>query len=174
MINLPNFFTLVRLIMVPAIAAAALLDKNLAAALLFVLAASTDWLDGKLARRLSQVSDFGKLFDPFVDRVLIISILVIFIIKNSLPTSIVLVVIIRDTLVLFGAYRAKTQGRKIRITFLGKLSTALLMISVPLVLIGHPWGPWAFYFAALISIVSFGDYFLKMLSFSEQEVKEIS
>ncbi|MDI6799154.1 MAG: CDP-diacylglycerol--glycerol-3-phosphate 3-phosphatidyltransferase [Actinomycetota bacterium] len=165
--SIPNLVTLTRLILVPAIITAALSGKIHLAALLFVFAAATDWIDGYLARRLIKISDLGRLLDPLVDRILIVSVLAIFIIKDLLPLSIVLVVILRDILVLLGSWFLKAKGREIEVTFLGKLSTALIMISVPLVLTGHAIGAWTFYIAALFSVISFLDYLLKISALSK-------
>ncbi len=161
--NIANLITTVRLVMIPAVVYAALSGEVFLAAVLFAFAAFTDWLDGKFARGLNAATDFGKLYDPLVDRLLILSILAAFIIKDMLPLSIVLVVIIRDLLILLGAYFARSKGLKIEVTYLGKLTTALIMVSVPLVMIDFALGAPLFYFAALLSLASFGDYLLKLI-----------
>ena len=74
MLNLPNAITLTRIALVVVFTAAvSVADRYswgyLAALVTFILAACTDWLDGYLARRLNQVTTFGKLIDPLADKI---------------------------------------------------------------------------------------------------------
>ena len=67
--TIPNAFTLVRLLCLPLFLYLLFgLEERAAAALLLGALGATDWVDGYLARRLGQVSEFGKIFDPTVDR----------------------------------------------------------------------------------------------------------
>ena len=74
MLNLPNAITLTRIALVVVFTAAVSIADQyswgyLAALVTFILAACTDWLDGYLARRLNQVTTFGKLIDPLADKI---------------------------------------------------------------------------------------------------------
>ena len=71
--TLPNLISFIRLLMIPIFLVLLFHDLNLAATLLFAIAASTDWVDGQVARRTNQVSRLGQLLDPAVDRLLMIS-----------------------------------------------------------------------------------------------------
>ena len=69
--NVPNQLTALRLLLSVAVFALIPLEQYLLATILFVVAAGTDWLDGYWARRYGQVTQLGRIFDPFVDKVLI-------------------------------------------------------------------------------------------------------
>ena len=69
--NIPNQITMVRLALAVAALACIQAEANLAATILFVVAAWTDWLDGFLARRWNQVTQLGRVLDPFVDKLVI-------------------------------------------------------------------------------------------------------
>ena len=69
--NVPNQLTAVRLLLSVAVFTLIPLEQYLLATVLFVVAAATDWLDGYWARRYGQVTQLGRIFDPFVDKVLI-------------------------------------------------------------------------------------------------------
>ena len=69
--NVPNQLTALRLLLSIAVFALIPLEQYTLATVLFVLAAATDWADGYWARRYGQVTQLGRIFDPFVDKVLI-------------------------------------------------------------------------------------------------------
>ena len=69
--NVPNQLTFARLVLAIVVFALIPLQLYLAALIVFVIAASTDWVDGYYARRFNQVSKLGRIFDPFVDKFII-------------------------------------------------------------------------------------------------------
>ncbi|MBI3311980.1 MAG: CDP-diacylglycerol--glycerol-3-phosphate 3-phosphatidyltransferase, partial [Candidatus Omnitrophica bacterium] len=101
-VNLPNKLTLLRifltflimgLLFVPGVWA-----KSLCLAL-FLLASMSDWLDGYLARRFSQVSPLGVLLDPIADKVLVIGILLAFVQLRLVPAWMVLAILMRELVI---------------------------------------------------------------------------
>jgi CDP-diacylglycerol--glycerol-3-phosphate 3-phosphatidyltransferase len=135
-VSIPNILTLLRLLSLPVFAYMALSSNSLMqffAAIVFGLAALTDWLDGYLARKLNQVSEFGATFDPLVDRIfLVISLVVLyFTISGMVPLWSVLVLASRDLLMVLGWVFFKTvRNTRFAVTYLGKVATAILMISL--------------------------------------------
>lgn len=90
MLNLPNAITLTRIALVVVFTAAvSVADRYswgyLAALVTFILAACTDWLDGYLARRLNQVTTFGKLIDPLADKIAVSAAFIYLTAKGSAP-----------------------------------------------------------------------------------------
>jgi CDP-diacylglycerol--glycerol-3-phosphate 3-phosphatidyltransferase len=69
--NVPNVITSVRLVLALLIFVLIPLQQYLAALAVFILAASTDWVDGYWARRFNQITQLGRIFDPFVDKIII-------------------------------------------------------------------------------------------------------
>ncbi|WP_461373518.1 CDP-diacylglycerol--glycerol-3-phosphate 3-phosphatidyltransferase [Candidatus Aquicultor sp.] len=133
--NIPNLLTLSRLLLVPVYIYAALAASptlHLVAALAFGIAALTDWFDGFVARRLNQVTEFGKILDPVVDRILIISAMVVLYIKISalVPLWAVLIVVGRDLIMVIGWIYISRLGARIKVAYEGKVATAILMFSV--------------------------------------------
>jgi len=134
-LNVPNALTLSRLLLMPVFVYAALANSfelNLVAAIVFGLAALTDWFDGIVARKLNQVTDFGKIADPVVDRILVAVALVILYIKLSalIPLWAVIAVVGRDILMVLGWAYIAHLGTRIKVTYEGKAATAILMFSV--------------------------------------------
>ena len=74
-VNLPNFLTVIRILLIPVFVVLfsdPTPDRSLAAAVVFVVAAVTDLLDGYLARRHSQITRLGRLLDPIADKLLVL------------------------------------------------------------------------------------------------------
>jgi len=98
-INLPNRITLFRIFVVPLIIVFLIKPSplsSLLAALLFGLAAATDWLDGHLARTTGQVTTLGKLLDPIADKILILSALVPLVGLGRVPAWLATILIGRE------------------------------------------------------------------------------
>jgi cardiolipin synthase len=137
--TIPNLFTLLRLLCLPLFLYVLFgLDNPVAAALILGALSATDWVDGYLARRLGQVSEFGKVFDPTVDRLLFIVAITAVIIDGAIPIGFAVAVLVREILVGLMMVIATVVYKmpRIDVNYLGKVATALLMFAVPGFLIG--------------------------------------
>jgi cardiolipin synthase len=130
----PNVFTFVRLCCLPLFLYLLLgRDNRAAAAWLLGGLGATDWVDGWLARRFDQVSEFGKVFDPTVDRLLFIVSIAGIIVDGAAPLWFVWLVVIREV-VVGGAMAIATLVFKMQrfdVAYLGKVATFVLMFAVP-------------------------------------------
>ena len=138
-LTIPNLVTLLRLACLPLFLYLLLgLDNRAAAAWLLGGLGATDWVDGYLARRLGQVSEFGKVFDPTVDRLLFIVALFGIIIDGAAPLWFCWAIVIRELLV--GAMMAVAtivfHMPRFDVSWWGKLATFLLMFALPGFLLG--------------------------------------
>lgn len=137
--TLPNFISFIRLLMIPLFLVLLFNDLNLAATLLFAIAASTDWVDGQIARRTNQVSRLGQLLDPAVDRLLMIAGVAGLFLVGRLPLWIILFVLIRDLALLFGGgYILKRYDVRVAVIYPGKVATTLLYIGFAGILLNFP------------------------------------
>jgi CDP-diacylglycerol--glycerol-3-phosphate 3-phosphatidyltransferase len=98
---------------------------------LFIIASITDYYDGYFARKWNQVSNLGKFLDPIADKILVSSLLILFVYQNKVDIWMVLLFITRDTLI--GGVRAAAAADHIIIAAhtTGKWKAALQMVSVP-------------------------------------------
>jgi cardiolipin synthase len=138
--TVPNAFTLLRLLLLPVfLYVLFVLENRAAAALLLGGLGATDWVDGYLARRLGQVSEFGKVFDPTVDRLLFVVATIAIIIDGSIPLWFALAVLFREIAVglMMAIATLVYKMPRIDVTYLGKLATFLLMFAVPGFLLGN-------------------------------------
>ncbi|ABG04399.1 CDP-alcohol phosphatidyltransferase [Rubrobacter xylanophilus DSM 9941] len=129
--NLPNMLSLLRLFMVPFILWALLGGRDGLGLLLLVVAGLTDFLDGRLARRFGGTR-LGRALDPLADRLLLSGVAVVLAVRELLPGWAVAVLVARDLFALLGGL---LYGSRIRVNRVGKAATAVLMVSVVLVVL---------------------------------------
>jgi len=135
----PNAFTFARLLCIPVFLYLLFgRDNRAGAAWLLGALGSTDWVDGWLARRFNQVSEFGKVFDPTVDRLMFIVGTIGIIIDGAAPRWFCIAVLARE--LLFGATVAIAtvafHMQRFDVTWWGKTATFLLMFAIPGFMLG--------------------------------------
>jgi len=136
-LNLPNKLTFGRLILTAffvAFLSSSTHWGDVVALLLFIIASATDWLDGYLARKLNQMTNFGKLMDPLADKVLVASALVCLIPSKEnhvgIPAWAVIIIITREFLITGLRQLAAGQGVILPADHLGKHKTAWQIITI--------------------------------------------
>jgi CDP-diacylglycerol--glycerol-3-phosphate 3-phosphatidyltransferase len=163
--NAPNAVTLVRIALVPAMLAV-LLEADggsLLAAGVFAIAASTDGIDGYLARSRREVTRFGKVMDPIADKLLIVTALVALVALDRLAAWVAIVIVARELAVSGLRLAAGRRGIVIAASPVGRLKTGSQVAAV-LVLIAadDPEAVWVMalvYTAVIVTVVSGIDYF---------------
>jgi len=150
--TLPNALSLLRLFMVPLVVALLLARSDALGAAFFVLAAATDFLDGRIARRAGPTR-LGRILDPVADRLMLSSVAVVLAVRGLLPAWAVAILVGRDLLALAGSL---VVGSKIRVNRVGKAATAVLMGAVALIVIipGAVVGEIMFYAGFGLSLVA--------------------
>lgn len=135
-----NVITVLRLLLIPFFFSVLLSDRSdVLAFALFVTAASSDWLDGMIARRTGTVTALGKIIDPLVDRLLLASGVVGLYLIGRLPLWLVGILVARDAYLLWGAYRLEHYGKRMPVTVLGKATTAVLLTGFSMLILGWPY-----------------------------------
>ena len=104
------------------------------AGVFFVIASITDLLDGYLARKYNWISNFGKLWDPIADKILINGVLIGLAVNGSVPVFIPIIMICRDIIVDASRMYASTKGKVVAANIWGKLKTVSQMIGIILIL----------------------------------------
>lgn len=136
--NLPNKLTLGRIILVPLMVAALLIDfpfNNLVALIIFAAASITDLLDGKIARKQNLVTDFGKFADPLADKILVLATLLCFVQNGYCDCVAVIIVLVREFSVTSIRLIAASSGEVIAANIWGKAKTVSQMIAVIAILV---------------------------------------
>lgn len=134
-------FTLARVAMIPAYLAAMYLSGGTSgtwmwvALGIFILASLTDYIDGQIARRCNQVSDFGKFLDPLADKLLTIAAMAMFCQWDRFPAWALMIVLTREFAVTGLRLVAAPKGKVIAAAWSGKIKTASTMVGLILWLI---------------------------------------
>jgi cardiolipin synthase len=113
--NLPNFITLGRIILVPVIIAAIVAGNWAWAFSLFVLAGVSDAIDGYLAKRFAMTTELGAFIDPLADKALLVSLYVTLAIVGALPAWLTILVVFRDVIILGAVIVAGLLDRPLEI-----------------------------------------------------------
>lgn len=142
--NLPNRLTIVRIVLVPFVAALILYDmipnigilnKWLIAGLVFGAAAITDACDGHIARKHGIVTDFGKLMDPVADKLLVTATLIALTAVKLCSPWVVIIVLLREFLVTSIRMVAAGRGVVIAANNWGKAKTIIQIIAIVAVIV---------------------------------------
>lgn len=136
--NLPNKFTIARIVLTFVFMAFLFvhgLAAKVAALILFAAASLTDWVDGYLARKYDQISDFGKFMDPIADKILVLSAFFAFIELELVPAWMVVVIVFRESIVTGLRLFALSRNIVLPAQEGGKQKTASQMIAIFVILI---------------------------------------
>lgn len=138
--TLANVITILRLILVPFAFAVLISEKSdVLAFFLFALAASTDWLDGQIARRTGTVTEIGKAIDPLVDRLLIAAGVLGLYLESRIPLWIMVFLLARDMYLLGGAaVLERRQAPRVPVVYIGKATTLLLLAGFSGLILNEP------------------------------------
>lgn len=193
--NLANRITLARIFLVPIVAFFLLIKLNLApltlghysisynqlfALLLFILAASTDGLDGYIARKRKIVTNLGKLLDPLADKLLVGAVLISLVEMGKLDAWVAIVIISREWAVtglrqialLEGVVLAASKWGKWKTTIQIAMIVVLLLNNLPFEYVHIPVDTIIIWAAALITVYSGIDYFVKNKSLIVENPKK--
>ncbi|WP_182199221.1 CDP-diacylglycerol--glycerol-3-phosphate 3-phosphatidyltransferase [Paraliobacillus salinarum] len=182
--NIPNQITLSRIFLIPvfillltlpldfgewSIGTTTLPIVDFIAAMLFIVAAGTDWVDGYYARKYQLVTNLGKFLDPMADKLLVSSAFILLVEMDMIPAWIVIIIISREFAVTGLRLVAAGEGIVLAAGNLGKWKTTFQLVSISLLLL-HNF-PFSFinlpidivtlYIALILTVISGVDYFVK-------------
>ena len=167
--NLPNILTLLRIALIPVFILLLMMDFYYISAGVFVAASLTDALDGHIARKRNQVTNFGKLMDPLADKLLVVSALVCLTSLGEIEAWMVIVILAREFAITALRSVAASEGIVIAAGFSGKLKTIFQMVAIPALLlknwpfslIGFPFARIMIWIAIALTIYSGAEYMIQ-------------
>jgi len=178
-LNIPILLTWLRIILIPLLIGVyyvpepwvQTVGRDMAATLIFVVAAVTDWLDGYLARRWQQTSAFGAFLDPVADKLMVAAALIVLVQLGRLDAILAMIIIGREiTISALREWMARIGAHKsVAVSMIGKIKTTAQMIAIPMLLYFSPLrgidvfqvGTWLIYVAAVLTLWSMG-YYMRM------------
>lgn len=134
--TIPNIITIGRLLIVPAVVYAMMLENMGVAFVLFLLAGISDGVDGFIARHFDQRSELGAYLDPIADKLLLASVFVMLGLLDELPSWLVVIVVFRDVLIVTAIVLSALMSRHLTMKpiFVSKVNTAFQIALATLVL----------------------------------------
>lgn len=139
--SIPNIFSYLRVFLIPFIIYCLTIrtvEFMIYALLIFMFASFTDFIDGWLARKLNQESEFGKFIDPIADKFLVISSLIAILIIDPyfqvIDSWMIVIIAGRDILITVMRWLAIKRGRPLRTSRFGKFKTAFQMLSIGIII----------------------------------------
>jgi len=141
-LTIPNLLSVVRIVLLPVFLWLVLVpEADVLALLVLVVSGVTDYLDGKLARRLNQTSKIGAILDPVADRLYILAVVVGLALRDIIPWWLAVMLPLRDVFLFSLVPFLRTRGySSLPVHFLGKAATAGLLYAFPLLLLGDGSG----------------------------------
>ncbi len=162
--QLPNALTIGRLLLIPifvALMVSAEGGHSWPAGIVFGVAGVTDQIDGFLARRWQVESDFGRVFDPLADRLMIDAAVILLFIADHMPWAGLVVILGRDLFLMAGYKLIAPQGYELRVNLVGKAATWLLYAGIGFLLVTHRsthWPYWVFWTGLGLSLLAASAY----------------
>ena len=185
--NLPNKLTITRIVMIPLFVAAYYISEipfnYLISAVIFALAAFTDFLDGHIARKYNLVTDLGKFLDPVADKVLVAAALIIMLVVPNGGVAIlpeycaifVAIILARELIISGFRMVAASKGKVLAADKSGKLKTFTQDIAILVLLIGAEFNAGLYTATNVVGLVLLGlATILTIISGTEAIVKNIS
>ena len=170
--NIPNKITILRVVLIPAFIVLLYVKIRYIeyiAAIVFIILALTDALDGYIARKRREVTKLGKLIDPIADK-LLVSAALIFLIGKGVPAWMAFAIIAREFAVT-GLRLVLSDKKTMHASILGKIKTISQIAAIVAVIIPFPSSASSEYFmliAVILTLVSGFDYFMKARKFLKE------
>lgn len=159
---LPNAITVLRLLALPVLVWLVVRADGPTSGLVawtFAAIGATDFIDGRLARALKAESTFGRIADPFADRMLMAVGLVALIALDRFAWPGPVIILVRDAVAIVAFVVLARKGVTLRVDMAGKISSTVAMFAVGFgLLLDQAWVDWFFWFAAVLSVATFLNY----------------
>ena len=191
-LNVPNTLSLVRVFLAPLVllflslristpipflsldGAEPLTLGDLLAAVVFIIAAITDSMDGYIARKHHLITTLGKFIDPLADKVLVIAAMIALVELQRIPGWIVLVIITREFVVTGLRLVAAAEGVVIAASKGGKLKTVFQIVALAMLILKLPGGLALMWVAMILTVWSGMEYLIdgsRMLLNAEEDTR---
>ena len=130
--TIPNVLTIIRIILIPVFVVLFFKGYKMAALAVFCAASLTDMLDGYLARKLNQITDFGKLFDPLADKLMVLTAMVCQTFWGPLPLVAVIIVAAKELVMVLGGVFMLSRDVVVYSNYFGKAAQVGFIASLVL------------------------------------------
>ncbi len=175
--NIPNLLTITRFFLIPFFILVFFSDSPnslIYSVGIFVVAGITDMLDGYIARKCGLVTKWGQAMDPLADKLMLLTVLICFTIKDYLPIWIIITVGLKETLMVTGGLLLYTKRDKVVVPAnkYGKIATVSFYVAIIWMAFDRIYGGLLVMFAVAVTAYAFFNYLLAGLKLVK--IKEIA
>ena len=128
--TIPNVLTIIRMLLIPVFVVLFFKGYKMAALCVFCAASLTDMLDGYLARKLNQITDFGKLFDPLADKLMVLTAMVCQGIDGVFPWIAIIIVAVKELVMVLGGVFMLKNNVVVYSNYVGKTAQVFFIASL--------------------------------------------
>ena len=171
--NIPNALTIARLVMVPLFVWAYLADRRMLALGIFCAASLTDCLDGYLARKLNQITNFGKLFDPLADKLLVVCALVCHAWAGVFPWAAVAIIVAKELIMVAGGAYLLRRGVVVYANWYGKIATIFFVAALITGFFHRELGAWGWQADVWLLWIAVALSLAALVSYAANTVKQL-
>lgn len=161
--NLPNIITTIRFMLIPLFIGVffSSMEKSLLySVMIFIIAGITDVLDGYIARKYDAITKWGQAMDPLADKLMQLTVLICFTLKQFIPVWIIVIYGIKEILMIFGGIVLYTRKDQLVVpaNSYGKVATVIFYVAILAIAFRFPYGKILIYIAALFTLYAFIRY----------------
>ena len=161
--HIPNILTVFRLFLVFPLVMFAWQKQYLYSVFVLVLSGFTDILDGFIARKYNLISDFGKLLDPFADKLVQLSILIVLTLQEIFPYWVLCIVGAKELMMILGATFLYEKDTVVSSSWYGKLATVVFYLAMILAMLKFEYYIYFVYIALVLTLFALVMYFNKFM-----------
>ena len=174
--TIPNVLTMIRLLLVPVFVVVyfrTAAEPKYAALAVFAAASLTDMLDGFLARKLNQITDFGKLFDPLADKLMVLTALVCQALTGVFPWAAVIVVACKELFMVIGGLFLLSRDVVVYSNIFGKAAQVSFILSLILSFFHVPLEEWGTRLDLILLWITVGLAVLAMVVYAAEYLRSL-
>ena len=174
--TIPNVLTMIRLLLVPVFVVVyfrTAAEPKYAALAVFAAASLTDMLDGFLARKLNQITDFGKLFDPLADKLMVLTALVCQALTGVFPWAAVIVVACKELFMVIGGLFLLSRDVVVYSNIFGKAAQVSFILSLILSFFHVPLEEWGTRLDLILLWITVGLAILAMVFYAAEYLRSL-
>lgn len=123
-LNVPNTLTMIRALLIPVYWAVFMQGHHYWALAIFIVASLTDLADGYIARKYDLITDFGKLMDPFADKLMVLSVMLSLALMGMAPWPALAIILAKELLMVLGGVILYNKGVVVYAIWIGKIAQA--------------------------------------------------
>ena len=174
--TIPNVLTMIRLLLVPVFVVVyfrTTAEPKYIALAIFAAASLTDMLDGYLARKLNQITDFGMLFDPLADKLMVLSAMVCQAVTGVFPWAAVIVVACKELFMVLGGLFLLSRDVVVYSNIFGKAAQVCFILSLILSFFHVPLAQWGTRLDLILLWITVGLAILAMIVYTAEYLRSL-